>query len=423
MAVQPYAHGDTAHQVAEHTTEASHLSQLQALHALSDAVGCAQTLEAIYEHALDCLFRTLAVDRASILIADSNGVMRFRAWRDLSDDYRRFADGHSPWAPDHPNPQPVLVPDVSTDPSLETLRDRILGEGIRALAFIPLLSRGVLLGKFMLYYNQPHTFTTAEIELSRTVAQYVSFAIERKLTENALRESRDQLNVILQGVADGITVQKANGALLFANDASARFCGYPDAEALIAAPVSEVLERFEIADEAGRPVSVDQLPGRQALRGTHAPEVVLRYRARQTGEERWSVVRSVPILDESGQVRLAVNILHDFTAHKAAQERQRFLAAATDVLAGSLDLETTLQQVAHLAVPRLADWCAVSLLEAGGILRRVAAAHADPAKESIVRELQQRYPDDLVGRPELMEIVETRQPKLYRNVSPEVYQR
>src|SRR5690606_33602170 len=66
---------------------------------------------------------------------------------------------------------------------------------------------------------------------------------------------------------------------------------------------------------------------------------------------------------------------------------------ASRVLASSLDYETTLRHVAELAVPAVADWCAVDLVVDGSI-RRVAVQHQDPAKIELVRELERRYPVD-----------------------------
>jgi GAF domain-containing protein len=74
-------------------------------------------------------------------------------------------------------------------------------------------------------------------------------------------------------------------------------------------------------------------------------------------------------------------------------EKLSFLAEASAELAGSLDYEATLRNVAWLAVPRLADWCAISL-EQDGVLRTLAVAHRDPAKRALAMELQERYPPD-----------------------------
>src|SRR5207247_1611739 len=105
-------------------------------------------------------------------------VMRFKAWRNLSDDYRRAVEGHSPWKPDDPSPQPVFIDDIARVELDEHLRQVVLGEGIHALAFIPITYGDRLLGKFMIYYNAPHAFTAEEIRPAQTVASQIGFAIE-----------------------------------------------------------------------------------------------------------------------------------------------------------------------------------------------------------------------------------------------------
>jgi len=77
---------------------------------------------------------------------------------------------------------------------------------------------------------------------------------------------------------------------------------------------------------------------------------------------------------------------------ESSLERLTFLAQASEILAASLDAGDTLAAVARLAVPRLADWCLVDLLEDDGSIRQSAVAHVDPAKERLSRELRARYP-------------------------------
>ena len=98
-------------------------------------------------------------------------------------------------------------------------------------------------------------------------------------------------------------------------------------------------------------------------------------------------------MDETGQL-LAVNVIEDVTEQHEATLRQRFLAEAGEALASSLDYELTLQRVAQLAVPGLADWCAVELPDERGGLEQVALAHADPARIEQARALRDRYPPD-----------------------------
>ena len=93
-----------------------------------------------------------------------------------------------------------------------------------------------------------------------------------------------------------------------------------------------------------------------------------------------------------GEPRLAVNVIEDVTEVKRAELAERFLAQAGAVLASDLDYEQTLAKVAELAVPRLADWCSVTL-PAGDRLRTVAVAHADPAKVAFAARLPGALPE------------------------------
>jgi len=173
------------------------LEELQVLYGLSDSLGQAPALPEIYREAIDGLLRVVRADRASILLFEPDGVMRFKAWRHLSDAYRAAVEGHSPWQRDARDPQPITVPDVRESPALASLLPIIEGEGIRSLAFVPLIDEGALLGKFMLYCDAPHVWTDAEVRLARTVARHVTFAIARHRRESELREANRAKSVFL----------------------------------------------------------------------------------------------------------------------------------------------------------------------------------------------------------------------------------
>jgi signal transduction histidine kinase len=102
--------------------------------------------------------------------------------------------------------------------------------------------------------------------------------------------------------------------------------------------------------------------------------------------------RGVVEQGDDGSPSRIVATLRDVTRHVSLEGEQRFLAEASRVLASSLDEDETLRAVARLALPALADWSAVALLDARGEARAVAGAHSDPAKEPILQELQRRYP-------------------------------
>ncbi len=238
----------------------------------------------------------------------------------------------------------------------------------------------------------------------------------RKETERALRVALSQLEAVLTSAADGILVQDPTGAILYANDAAARLCGFPSAASLRAVPIGEVLHNFELLDREGNPFPLADLPARRALRDGVAAEAVIGTRSPPGGDQRWSVSRARPVLDDRGRPAFAVSTFHDITALKLEEQRERFLGKASAVLAQSLDYDTTLARVAELAVPELADWATVDLVEPDGSIRRVALAHRDPAKVAWAHELERRYPTDPAATSGLPQVIRSGEPEFYPEI-------
>jgi PAS domain S-box-containing protein len=208
----------------------------------------------------------------------------------------------------------------------------------------------------------------------------------------ARRESVEaRLTTALGTLAEAVTIQDERGGLVYANDAAAEALGFASAERLLQTPAREMVDAYTAFNQDGTPLRVGQLPGRQVLAGERPPPLLVRAVNKRTGEERWRVVKATLV---PGPPRLAVNVIEDVTEVKRAELGQRFLAEAGAVLASSLDYEQTLRRIAELAVPRLADWCSVTL-PAGDRLRTVAVAHVDPARVRFAREYEQRYPTPL----------------------------
>ena len=155
---------------------------------------------------------------------------------------------------------------------------------------------------------------------------------EQRRAIEELRASRDQLAAILHGLAEGITVQDPTGRVVFANDAAARFLGYPSPPDFLAAPPGDWMSVYEALEESGQPLDLTRLPGRRALRGEPSSETIMRYRTRATGEERWSMSRATPLFDNDGHVSMAVNIIQDITERKHAEQALRFQAHLLDII-------------------------------------------------------------------------------------------
>jgi PAS domain S-box-containing protein len=134
--------------------------------------------------------------------------------------------------------------------------------------------------------------------------------------------------------------------------------------------VPEMLSRWEVSRQTGETFELE-------------------YRLRRhDGVFRWHLARSEPLRNEAGEITGWVGTATDIEDRRLAEERQRFLADAGWVLGSSLDYEETLNDVARLAVPRVADWCAVDIF-VDGRLERVALEHVDPHKVALARELQE----------------------------------
>lgn len=138
------------------------------------------------------------------------------------------------------------------------------------------------------------------------------------------------------------------------------------------------------------------------------------------------ILASMELIELAGEPCI-LSVVIDLTTHRRVQSalRQRehelaFLAEASSVLASSLDYEQTLRSVAELAVPHIADWCAVHILHDDGTVHELAVAHADPAKVELARELQRRFPPDPDKESAIHTVVQSRRPLTYSYISDEM---
>ncbi|HET9115405.1 MAG TPA: GAF domain-containing protein [Gaiellaceae bacterium] len=413
----------TARDVSEREELRSRLRDLDAVYRVADAVAGAYVLDEVLEAALEALLEATGADRASVLLADDEGVMRFRAWRGLSDRYRAASEGHSPWRPDARDPQPVLFSDLAGAGFEPALGRAVRREGIGALAFVPLVRGDRLLGKFVLYRDAPHEWSDRELLLSRTIANHLASVIERTEAQQALHESGEQLATILRTVEEGITATSRDGRFLFANDAAARAAGLDSAEELMALSAEELLALFELSDSEGAPIGLEDLPAASALGGAESSSVV-RLRRRSEDWERWLALRSTPVLGPGGAVELVVNVTRDITRETVAAQREAaarreaeasrarlaLLLEATEQLSQTLDYEELLRRVPQLVVPRIADGCHIYVARGDRELVRVAHAHVDPRISALLDEIDDVYDTSRHRRIPVVEVFRSGEP-------------
>lgn len=145
----------------------SKFGQLELLFELAGAVSQAREPGEIYRAAAQGLLHALAADRTAVLVFDPDNALRFKEWVGLSEQYRAAVEGHTPWQRGAVDAQSITVSDVMQDTCLSAYRQLHATEGIRAIAFIPLLGNGGLIGKVVLYYNTPHDFQENELQVAQ----------------------------------------------------------------------------------------------------------------------------------------------------------------------------------------------------------------------------------------------------------------
>ncbi len=136
-------------------------------------------------------------------------------------------------------------------------------------------------------------------------------------------------------------------------------------------------------------------------------EVEYRMRRGSDGSYRWHLGRAFPLRDPDGAISKWFGTCTDIDDQKRAEESQRFLAEASRLLSSSLDYGVTLASVARLAVPQIADWCSIDMLDEKGEVKQLVVEHRDPAKIEMARELRRRYPGSSIRSSPLREVLMT----------------
>jgi PAS domain S-box-containing protein len=236
----------------------------------------------------------------------------------------------------------------------------------------------------------------------------------------ALEGSEQRFAVIVNALAEAVTIRAPDNHLIYANRAALELLDFDSVEALRDADPRALMGPYETAAEDGAEIRMEDLPSVRLLRGEEPGPLMLRSVQRATGEERWVVLKAAAVRDGAGTVQAAVTIIEDVTTAKRAALRMEFLAQASQVLASSLDYQQTLNNVAGLAVPQIADWCAVDLFAEDGTREPVAVAHSDPAKLAMAERLRGYEPERLDSDRGLGRVRSTGESLLYTAIPDEL---
>jgi PAS domain S-box-containing protein len=234
-----------------------------------------------------------------------------------------------------------------------------------------------------------------------------------------LEATQSRLDGILGSLGEAVTVHDDKGQTVYANEAAARLLGCDSVQDVLTAEPGALAARFSITHEDGSPVEMADLPGRRLMQGEPAADLLTRSIRHDTGEALWLLTKATLTHEPSG-APLAINIIEDVTEAKEAELRARFLAEAGQLLASSLDYEQTLERVARMIVPRLADWCGIDMVDEHGGVTQVAVAHVDPAKVQMAHDMRERYPPDMTATTGLPAIIRGGPAELYPEIPDEL---
>jgi serine phosphatase RsbU (regulator of sigma subunit)/PAS domain-containing protein len=321
-------------------------------------------------------------------------------------------------------PDSLLEATAQDDEHLRILRSL----GFRSSLMLPLIARGQVLGSIVFTLAESdRSFGHQERELAATLAERAAVALDNTQlyallsgAESELRQSRDQLGAILDGVADGVTAQDASGKMVYANEAALELLGFPSVAAIQAVPIRYVLSRFDVFGEGGEPFPIEHLPGRAALMGERAAPALVRMSRTDTGEGRWTIIKATPIFDADGELALVISVFEDVTEHMERERQQRMLARAGELLAQSLSHERTLEAVADLCVGEFADLCTIDLVE-GNRIRRVALAMEDKEQARELFEVRRRFPLDPAAATGVAAVIRTGAAELHPDLDPAAF--
>jgi PAS domain S-box-containing protein len=199
---------------------------------------------------------------------------------------------------------------------------------------------------------------------------------------------RARLETILQAIPSGVVVADApNGEIRFANEAARAIAG--DVGARLAGSLQDAAGARPGSSEAGLAGS-SEWPLVRTIQSGEAVEADDLHVPGPDGLVRRIRVSSAPIHDAEGRLVAGVAVFDDVTRQEVAHEQASFLAEASGVLGASLDAEETIARVARLAVPTVADWCAVEVVDDSGRVDLLALEHVDPGRVDHLRELRRR---------------------------------
>lgn len=192
--------------------------------------------------------------------------------------------------------------------------------GTRAGVYASILSV-ILIYLGIIVPGVPNTLTVPWMVFYEAFCLLLSWLLGRSRSyEEELRNTKTQLEFIISSISDGITALDRNLQPVFANQAAANMLDYRSPGHIVQTPSPQLGQHIEVFNEAGQPISLDDMPQRKAILQGIGSEMTYFMRM-ASGQERWIKQKSVPFFDANGEVSLAISVLQDITEQREYAER------------------------------------------------------------------------------------------------------
>jgi PAS domain S-box-containing protein len=319
--------------------------------------------------------------------------------------------------------EPILARDVSRDmdQDLDDDQRQLTAQlASRSYMIVPLVARGRSIGSLTLLSTRAgRHYSEADLAFAQTLAGRCALAIDNAGLHDAAERSLSLLDTVFATAPVGLAFVDPELRFVRINETLASLNQLP-VEAHLGRTVAEVL-----GERSG---AVVDLYGRVLETGRPVYDVELSMAVPSApAEVRHFSVSCTPVHGPGGDLLGVSAVVSDITeqrrlldAEREARARADFLAQAGALLDETLDYQQTLRAVAEIAIPDVADWCGVSVLDDAGGLVQVAAAHVDPAQRELVEELNRRFPVDPGAETGTMQVVHTGETQFVRELSDEM---
>jgi PAS domain S-box-containing protein len=264
----------------------------------------------------------------------------------------------------------------------------------RATITVALVSRGRRVGAITLILRDPsrRAYRRRDVRFARVLADRVAVALDNAGLFSDLQSVERRMDSVMKVLDEAVVIHDRAGNALFANDAAAGMFGFESPAELLGLSREGRRDLFDIYDETGDPMDDAALAPIRAMRGESPGVQTVRMILRRSGTELWLRVRSQKVPGPDGNPLYVVTAFEDVTELKEAEFAQTLLARTGELLTISNDYAETVERLAELPVPQLADWCGIFAPRADGTLAQVALAHRGIERKEMMERVVAEYP-------------------------------